>query len=85
MFTFVLYRQYVLRIALCVSQYVSYRGFFRIDPAPLISQVPKEKNPHLCLITYVLAISQVTVRDTSVACLCLMNLSWPNFEWTWYI
>ena len=33
MFTFVSYRQYVLRIALCVSQYVSYRVFFRIDPA----------------------------------------------------
>jgi len=28
MFTFVSYRQYVLRIALCVSQYVSYWVFF---------------------------------------------------------
>jgi len=27
MFTFVTYRKYALCIALCVSQYVSYRGF----------------------------------------------------------
>ena len=33
MVTFVSYRQYVLSIALCVSQYVSYWGFFRIDQA----------------------------------------------------
>jgi len=36
MFTFVSYRQYVLRIALCVSLYVSYRVFFSYRPSPIV-------------------------------------------------
>jgi len=36
MFAFVSYRQYVLRIALCVSQYVSYRVFpYQLSPTNL--------------------------------------------------